>query len=203
MILIIDNYDSFTQNLVQYAGELNLPVIVRRNDSITIKDIQLISPTHIIISPGPGHPKDILNILDIIKNYAGRIPILGVCLGHQAIGYLYGCQITRLKVPMHGKLSRILHESNDIFQNIPNGFLATRYHSLIIDQHNTSNEIQVTAHATDGTIMACRHKKYKNLIGIQFHPESLWTEYGKDIINNFLSIHCINKQVINNYLHND
>lgn len=192
MILIIDNYDSFTQNLVQYTGELNLPVIVKRNDCITVNDIKLIKPTHIIISPGPGHPKEISSILEIIKMYAGTIPILGVCLGHQAIGYLYKCNITRLEKPMHGKLSTILHNYNYIFQNIPNTFVATRYHSLIIDKQNISSELQIIAQTQDGVIMACQHKKHKNLTGIQFHPESLWTEYGKTIIKNFLSIAIFN-----------
>ena len=192
MILIIDNYDSFTQNLVQYTGELDLPVIVKRNDCLTVNDIKIIKPTHIIISPGPGHPKEISNILEIIKIYAGIIPILGVCLGHQAIGYLYGCKITRLEKPMHGKLSEILHNDNYIFQNIPNTFMATRYHSLIIDKQNMSNKLQIIAQTQDGTIMACQHKKHQNLIGIQFHPESLWTEYGKTIIQNFLLINILN-----------
>ena len=192
MILIIDNYDSFTQNLVQYTGELDLPIIVKRNDSLTINDIKLIKPTHIIISPGPGHPKEISNILEIIKIYAGIIPILGVCLGHQAIGYLYGCTIKRLEKPMHGKLSKILHNHNYIFQNIPNTFIATRYHSLIIDTQNMSNELEIIAQTQDGIIMACQHKKHQNLIGIQFHPESLWTEYGKTIIQNFLLINIPN-----------
>jgi len=188
MILIIDNYDSFTQNLVQYTGELNLPVIVKRNDYITVNDIKLIKPTHIIISPGPGHPQEIPSILEIIKIYAGIIPILGVCLGHQAIGYLYGCNITRLEKPVHGKLSKILHNDNYIFQNIPNTFTATRYHSLVINKHNMSNELQIIAQTQDGIIMGCQHKQHQNLIGIQFHPESLWTEYGKTIIKNFLLI---------------
>lgn len=192
MILIIDNYDSFTQNLVQYTGELNLPVIVRRNDCITIKDIKTIKPTHIIISPGPGHPKEISSILEIIKIYAGIIPILGVCLGHQAIGYLYGCKITRLEKPMHGKLSKILHNHHYIFKNIPNAFMATRYHSLIIDKKNISNELKIIAQTQDEIIMACQHKQHQNLIGIQFHPESLWTEYGKTIIKNFLSLEILN-----------
>lgn len=192
MILIIDNYDSFTQNLVQYTGELDLPIIVRRNDCITINDIKLIRPTHIIISPGPGHPREIPNILEIIKKYAGIIPILGVCLGHQAIGYLYGYKVIRLEKPMHGKLSKILHNHDYIFKKIPNPFLATRYHSLIINQQNISNELEVIAKTEDKIIMACQHKQHTNLIGIQFHPESLWTEYGKTIIKNFLSIHSIN-----------
>ena len=188
MILIIDNYDSFTQNLVQYTGELDLPVIVKRNDCVTVCDIKLIKPTHIIISPGPGHPQEISSILEIIRIYAGIIPILGVCLGHQAIGYLYGCNITRLEQPVHGKLSKIFHNYNYIFQNIPNTFTATRYHSLVIDAKNMSNELQIIAQTHDGIMMACQHKQHKNLIGIQFHPESLWTEYGKTIIRNFLLI---------------
>ena len=186
MILIIDNYDSFTQNLVQYVGELNFSVEVRRNDNISINEIDKIQPTHIIISPGPGHPKDLPNILKIVQKYAAHIPILGVCLGHQIIGYLYNYNIKRLSKPIHGKLSKITHNNNTLFCKIPNNFTATRYHSLIIVDDNSSNDLEITAWTEEGIIMACQHKKYKKLQGIQFHPESLWTQYGKIIIHNFL-----------------
>lgn len=186
MIIIIDNYDSFTQNLVQYVGELDCSVEVIRNDMISSEEIDKLKPSHIIISPGPGHPKEIDNILKIIKHYAHKIPILGVCLGHQMIGYLYGAYIKRLNYPMHGKISEVLHTNNDIFDKLPNPLLATRYHSLIIDNINLPNDLEITAWTKDGTIMACKHKKYKKLRGIQFHPESLWTNEGKIIISNFI-----------------
>lgn len=186
MILIIDNYDSFTQNLVQYVGELKFTVEVRRNDNITIDEIKLMKPSHIIISPGPGHPKDLPNTLNIIKKYAQHIPILGVCLGHQLIGYLYGYTIGRLSHPIHGKLSTIIHSKTTLFDQIPNTFIATRYHSLIIENNNQLNALRITAWTEDGIIMACQHKQYTKLQGIQFHPESLWTNYGKTIIYNFL-----------------
>ena len=186
MILIIDNYDSFTQNLVQYVGELNYNIEVRRNDDINIDDIKKMQPSHIIISPGPGHPKDSQNILKIIKQYANNIPILGVCLGHQIIGYLYDYNIKKLSKPVHGKISEIKHNNTNLFNKIPNPFIATRYHSLIITNDNKSNNLEITAWTTDGIIMACKHKKYTKLQGIQFHPESLWTQYGKKIIQNFL-----------------
>jgi anthranilate synthase component 2 len=186
MILIIDNYDSFTQNLVQYVGELNFKVQVKRNDNININEIQSMQPSHIIISPGPGHPKDVNNILEIINKYAESIPILGVCLGHQIIGYLYGYNIKRLSKPVHGKLSQIQHNNTNLFYQIPSPFTATRYHSLIIDNNNQLNTLKVTAWTEDGIMMACQHEKYTKLQGIQFHPESLWTNHGKAIIRNFL-----------------
>lgn len=186
MILIIDNYDSFTQNLVQYVGQLGFDIIVVRNDHIDINYISTLEPSHIIISPGPGHPEDIDSVLNIITHYASTIPILGVCLGHQSIGYIYGGNIKQLQKPMHGKLSKIWHDSIDIFANLPNPFLATRYHSLVIDTDQLPDDIEITAWTNDGTIMACRHKKYSYLRGIQFHPESLWTQHGKNIIENFL-----------------
>lgn len=186
MILIIDNYDSFTQNLVQYVGALNFHVEVRRNDNISINDIQKMQPSHIIISPGPGHPQDGYHTIKIIQKYAKNIPILGVCLGHQIIGHLYGYNIVRLSKPIHGKLSKIIHCNNDLFESIPNPFTATRYHSLIIQNNNHLNTLEITAWTEDGLIMACQHKAYKKLKGIQFHPESLWTDYGQNIIRNFL-----------------
>nr|QCI09060.1 Anthranilate synthase component II [Inkyuleea mariana] len=186
MILIIDNYDSFTQNLVQYVGEYSSNMQVIRNDELSIKDISKIKPTHIILSPGPGHPNNTGISLELIKTYANRIPILGVCLGHQSIGYVYGAKIKQLKFPMHGKISEILHNQKDLFQGLTNPFFATRYHSLIIDNIEMPEDLEVTAWTKEGTIMACRHKKYQLLRGIQFHPESLWTYEGKKIIKNFL-----------------
>lgn len=187
MILIIDNYDSFTYNLVQYVGELGYKTKIARNDKISIKDIKNLQPSHIIISPGPGKPQESGISLDIISQLSRCIPILGVCLGHQSIGHIYGGQIKKLDIPMHGKTEAIYHDEQDIFTNIPNPFTATRYHSLIIDKHKLPEDIQITAQTKDGVIMACRHQKYPLIRGIQFHPESLWTENGKNIISNFLS----------------
>nr|YP_009298003.1 anthranilate synthase component 2 [Plocamium cartilagineum]AOM67941.1 anthranilate synthase component 2 [Plocamium cartilagineum] len=186
MILIIDNYDSFTQNLMQYVGELGFTVTVIRNDHISLKEIHVLKPSHIILSPGPGTPKDTGITLKLIKKYANIIPILGVCLGHQSIGYVYGAKIKQLKQPIHGKISHIMHNNEDLFKNLPNPFKGARYHSLIIEKSNCPDIIEVTAWTKDGTIMGCRHKKYLLLRGIQFHPESLWTNEGKLIIKNFL-----------------
>nr|YP_009745223.1 Anthranilate synthase component II [Halymenia maculata]QIG87233.1 Anthranilate synthase component II [Halymenia maculata] len=186
MILIVDNYDSFTQNLVQYVGELGLKIQTIRNDQISLHEIDLIEPTHIILSPGPGNPENTGISLALIKYYAGRIPILGVCLGHQSIGYVYGAKIKQLEHPVHGKISKILHNEKDIFNNMPNPILGTRYHSLIIDNKNIPDDLEITAWTEDGIVMGCRHKKYKLLRGIQFHPESLWTDEGKKIIKNFI-----------------
>ncbi len=186
MILIIDNYDSFTQNLAQYCGANKFKIKIIRNDEITIENIKQIQPTHIIISPGPGHPVDANFSMNIINNYAHKTPILGVCLGHQCIGHLYGATIKTLDTPMHGKISKIIHNNNDIFYNLPNPFNAARYHSLTISNKYLPKNLEITAWTNEGDIMACRHKKYKMLRGIQFHPESIWTEEGKKIIYNFL-----------------
>ena len=188
MILVIDNYDSFTQNLVQHIGQLGYDVLVYRNDNINISNLQLVNPTHIILSPGPGNPSNTGISLELIYNYASTIPILGVCLGHQSIGYAYGGCIKQLDQPIHGKLSEIWHNDIDIFNNMPNPFLATRYHSLVIDKANLPKDIEVTAWTKEGLIMACRHKKHLSLRGIQFHPESLWTQKGKVILENFLKL---------------
>nr|YP_009944526.1 Anthranilate synthase component II [Osmundea sinicola]QFR99820.1 Anthranilate synthase component II [Osmundea sinicola] len=186
MILIIDNYDSFTQNLYQYIGELDQKILVKRNDEISIKDIEIINPSHIILSPGPGEPRESGICINIIKQYSKQIPILGICLGHQSIGYTYGSLIKQLKKPLHGKLSNIVHNREDIFKNLPNPIKVSRYHSLVIDHQNISKDLEITAWTSNGTIMGCRHKIYKKLRGIQFHPESLWTEEGKQILANFL-----------------
>ncbi len=188
MITIIDNYDSFTYNLMQYVGELGHQVKIIRNDSINMQEITTISPSHIIISPGPGSPKEVSSSLDIISSFASQIPILGVCLGHQSIGYIYGGKIKKLQEPMHGKLSLIYHNEQELFNTIPNPFKATRYHSLIVDKHNLPEELEVTASTNEGVIMGCKHKKYTCLQGIQFHPESLWTEKGQNILQNFLTL---------------
>lgn len=189
MILVIDNYDSFTHNLVQYIGELGFKVTTARNDNISIDSIRDMHPTHIIISPGPGNPQESGISLDVIETYSSSIPILGVCLGHQSIGHIYGGNIIKLRRPMHGKISEIYHNGKDIFLGLPNPFLATRYHSLIVDSNDFPKELKITAQTKDGIIMACQHKQYPSVRGIQFHPESLWTENGKHIIKNFLSVH--------------
>nr|YP_010619209.1 Anthranilate synthase component II [Amplisiphonia pacifica]WAX03222.1 Anthranilate synthase component II [Amplisiphonia pacifica] len=186
MILIIDNYDSFTQNLAQYIGELGYKITIARNDELSIQDIHEINPTHIILSPGPGKPEESKVCLEIIHKYSQTIPILGICLGHQAIGYTYGGVIEKLSKPMHGKISLIINNQQDIFRNIDNPFKASRYHSLIISNTKLPKDLEITAMTSDGIIMGCRHKIYKKLRGIQFHPESLWTKEGKSILKSFL-----------------
>lgn len=186
MVLIIDNYDSFTQNLEQYVREMGYSTVIKRNDEIKINEIKNINPTHIIISPGPGKPDNSGICLSTIKEYSKTVPILGICLGHQAIGYVYGESIRKLHKPMHGKISTITTNQKDIFQEIKGPFKASRYHSLVIDNSYPLKELEVTAWTAEGTIMACRHKVYRQLRGIQFHPESLWTTEGKSILKNFL-----------------
>lgn len=186
MILIIDNYDSFTYNLAQYIGESGLKIKIIRNDKTSLKKIQELHPTHIIISPGPGDPKQSGISLDIIKHFSSSTPILGVCLGHQSIGHIYGGQIKKLIKPMHGKISQVYHNNQDIFEKLPNPFKATRYHSLIIDNIKFPSELNITAQTKEGIIMGCNHKKYPLVRGIQFHPESFWTPEGKIIIKNFI-----------------
>ncbi len=187
MIIIIDNYDSFTQNLSQYIGELGYELTIARNDEISIQDINILKPTHIILSPGPGKPEESKICLEIIKKYGDKIPILGICLGHQAIGYLYGGVIKKSNTPIHGKISTIITNEQDIFKNINKSFTGMRYHSLIIDHNNFPENLEITAWTLDGMVMGCQHKIYKTLRGIQFHPESLWTREGKLILKNFLS----------------
>nr|ARW68634.1 Anthranilate synthase component II [Palisada sp.] len=186
MILIIDNYDSFTQNLYQYVGELGRKTMIKRNDELSTKEIKNICPSHIILSPGPGKPEESGICIDIIRDYANQIPILGICLGHQGIGYTYGCKIKQLNKPVHGKTSKIIHNQEDIFQDLPNPLEVSRYHSLIIDNYNLPKDLEVTAWTSNGIIMGCRHKIHNKLRGIQFHPESLWTKEGKKILKNFL-----------------
>ena len=187
MVIIIDNYDSFTQNLVQQIGELKFNIKTFRNDEISLNEVIKINPTHILLSPGPGKPEDSKICLEIISSYADKVPILGICLGHQSIGYVYGTRIKQLKTPTHGKTSYVFHSQQGLFEKVNNPFKAARYHSLVIDDINTYNNLTTTAWTKDGLIMGCKHKKYKMLQGIQFHPESLWTESGKIIIKNFLS----------------
>lgn len=185
MILMIDNYDSFTYNLVQYLGELGEKLIVYRNDKITLNKIKKLKPTRIVISPGPKTPKEAGISNDIIKEFAGEIPILGVCLGHQCIGYVYGAKIVRAEKLMHGKTSLIYHDGKTIFKGIKNPFTATRYHSLIVKKETLPDCLEISAETKENEIMGIRHKKYK-VEGVQFHPESILTTVGKDILRNFL-----------------
>ncbi len=187
MIIIIDNYDSFTFNLVQYVGEFGHSIKTIRSNQACLNKLQDLNPSHIIISPGPGCPQEAEVSLRTIAHFASKIPILGVCLGHQSIGHVYGGTVKKLQRPMHGKISKIYHNKQAIFKNIPSPFNAARYHSLIIDKNSVPESLRVTAATEDGLVMAFQHIKYSNVQGVQFHPESLWTEYGKKIIENFLS----------------
>ena len=188
MILMIDNYDSFTYNLVQYFGELKADMRVYRNDALSIEQIKKMNPKRIVISPGPGRPEDAGVSVDIIKKLAGQLPILGVCLGHQAIGYACGGKIINAKRLMHGKTSMIKHNHKDLFKNIADPFEATRYHSLVIEQKTLPSCLEVTAWTEgDDEIMGVRHKELP-LWGVQFHPESILTKEGKHILKNFLDM---------------
>jgi anthranilate synthase/aminodeoxychorismate synthase-like glutamine amidotransferase len=185
MILVLDNYDSFTYNLVQYLGELGADLKVVRNDKITISDMILEKPRGLIVSPGPGRPENAGVSCEAIKFYAGRVPVLGVCLGHQCIGYQFGANIVESKELMHGKVSLIYHNGKTIFEGVDNPFEATRYHSLIIEPGSLPNQLDVIAHTEDSEIMAVKHKRYP-LWGVQFHPESILTPEGRRILRNFL-----------------
>jgi para-aminobenzoate synthetase component II len=187
MILVIDNYDSFTYNLVQYLGEMGEELKVCRNDKIDIPGIRKLSPSKIVISPGPGNPDQAGITLDVIKFFAGEIPILGVCLGHQAIGQAFGGKVVPAPYLMHGKTSEICHDNRTIFKGLPYRFKATRYHSLIVDRKTFPDCLEISATSTDGLIMGLRHRKAK-VEGVQFHPESILTNQGKALLNNFLGL---------------
>jgi anthranilate synthase/aminodeoxychorismate synthase-like glutamine amidotransferase len=186
MLLVIDNYDSFTYNLVQYLGELGEDVRVVRNDEVTVEEIQRMSPKRIVISPGPCTPNEAGISLDVVTRLAGKIPILGVCLGHQAIGQAFGGQVIRAKEVVHGKTSRIFHDEKGLFAGLPNPFEATRYHSLIVARDGLPDCLEVTAKTWDDEIMGLRHKTLP-VAGVQFHPESFLTTSGKDLLRNFIS----------------
>jgi anthranilate synthase/aminodeoxychorismate synthase-like glutamine amidotransferase len=190
VVFILDNYDSFTYNLVQYFGELGAVVEVRRNDQISIAEVENLSPQRIVISPGPCTPQDAGISIDLIRHFAGKIPILGVCLGHQAIGAAFGGKVVRAPHLMHGKTSSVTHDGKTIFSGLPTPMTATRYHSLIVEAGDLPAELEVSAWTTekDGsrTIMGLRHKKFA-VEGVQFHPESVLTEAGKKLVGNFLS----------------
>lgn len=192
MILMIDNYDSFTYNLVQYLGEMGEDLQVYRNDKITIEEIERLNPDSIVISPGPCTPKEAGISIGVVKLFSGKIPILGVCLGHQSIGHAFGGKIIRADRLMHGKTSMIYHDGKTIFQGLPNPFEATRYHSLIIERSSLPPCLEITAETDLGEIMGVRHKEYL-VEGVQFHPESILTQYGKDLLRNFLALSRVRK----------
>ncbi|MBC8214747.1 MAG: aminodeoxychorismate/anthranilate synthase component II [Candidatus Marinimicrobia bacterium] len=187
MILIIDNYDSFTYNLVQYIGSLKPSIMVVKNDKISIDEIRNISPEKIVISPGPGIPENAGISIDIVKEFASKIPIMGICLGHQAIVIAYGGNIINADEVVHGKTSRIIHFNSKLFEDIPKEFEATRYHSLVASESTFPDDLKITAKSTNEIIMACEHKIYP-VYGVQFHPESILTEHGMKIIENFLNL---------------
>ncbi len=192
MLLMIDNYDSFTYNLVQYFGELGEEILVYRNDKISIAEIEALSPERIVVSPGPCTPNEAGLSLELMEHFKGKLPLLGVCLGHQSIGQAFGGRIVHAKEIMHGKTSEIYHNNNDVFAGLDNPFTATRYHSLVIEQETLPDCLEVTAwtQTEDGEvdeIMGVRHKEYA-ISGVQFHPESILTSYGHELLKNFLEI---------------
>ncbi|MEJ2111911.1 MAG: aminodeoxychorismate/anthranilate synthase component II, partial [Acidobacteriota bacterium] len=186
MILVIDNYDSFTFNLVQYLGEMGQELKVCRNDEISVEEIEAIGPDSIVISPGPGRPEDSGIIIDAIRKFAGKIPILGVCLGHQAIGAAFGGRVVSAPTIMHGKTSDVHHDGRTIFKDLPNPFRATRYHSLVVEPESVPEELERTARTDDGVIMGLRHRRC-NIEGVQFHPDSILTDTGKKLLSNFVN----------------
>ena len=191
MVFVLDNYDSFTYNLVQYLGELGAKVEVRRNDQVTIHEIEDLQPEQIVVSPGPCSPHEAGISIDLLKHFAGKVPLLGVCLGHQSIGAAFGGKVIRAPHLMHGKTSEIQHDGKTIFKSLPSPMTATRYHSLIVEEKSLPEDLEVSAYATerDGTktIMGLRHKKHP-VEGVQFHPESVLTGEGKKLVANFLKI---------------
>jgi len=187
MILLLDNYDSFTFNLAQYLGQMGQRLEVRRNDRITLDEIEKMVPERILISPGPCTPQEAGISIPLIQRFARKIPILGVCLGHQAIGAAFGGHVVRAHKLMHGKTSRIKHDGKTIFHGLPKNFVATRYHSLIVERKSLPRELEISAETDDGTIMGLRHRKLR-VEGVQFHPESVLTESGFKLLQNFLSI---------------
>jgi para-aminobenzoate synthetase component II len=186
MILIVDNYDSFTYNLVQYVGELGATPRVVRNDEISLEEIAIMAPSHIIVSPGPGTPDKAGISVDLIRSFARSTPILGVCLGHQAIGEAFGGKVIRAPYLMHGKTSEICHDGNTIFEGLPYRFEATRYHSLVVERDSLPAELEVSATTPDGVVMGIRHRQHPACEGVQFHPESIMTTHGKQLLENFL-----------------
>jgi anthranilate synthase component 2 len=184
-VLVIDNYDSFVYNLVQYLGELGADPIVHRHDALTLDEISALDPDAILVSPGPGTPDDAGLSNDVIRSFAGRRPVLGVCLGHQCMGQVFGGQVVRAPQVMHGKTSIIHHDGRGVFEGLPNPFEATRYHSLIVDRASVPAELEITAETDDGIVMGLRHREHA-VEGVQFHPESILTASGHDLLRNFL-----------------
>ncbi len=187
MILLLDNYDSFTYNLAQYLGEMGEKVVVKRNDRISLDEIEETAPDRIVISPGPCTPREAGISVPLVQRFAGKIPILGVCLGHQAIGDAFGGRVIRAPKIMHGKTSEIQHDGKTIFRKLPQRFTATRYHSLIVERKSLPRELEISAETDDGTIMGLRHRKFQ-VEGVQFHPESVLTEVGMRLLRNFLAL---------------
>lgn len=188
MLLVIDNYDSFTYNLVQYLGELGAEMQVRRNDEVTVEEIENdLKPERILISPGPGNPDEAGVSLKVLEKFSERLPILGVCLGHQAIGQFFGGKVVRAPVPVHGKYVEVCHDGAGVFTKLPYRFKAARYHSLIVEREGLPADLEVSATSPDGLIMGLRHKKLK-VEGVQFHPESILTSEGKKLLQNFLNL---------------
>lgn len=187
MVFVLDNYDSFTYNLVQYMGELGAEMTVRRNDEMSVDEVEALKPSRILISPGPCTPQDAGISIDIVRHFAGKVPVLGVCLGHQAIGAAFGGNVVRASQLMHGKTSEVTHDGRTIFNGLRNPMTCTRYHSLIVSEKGLPDELEVTARTADGTIMGLRHKQHP-VEGVQFHPESVLTQDGKHLIRNFLEL---------------
>ncbi|MFT8730374.1 MAG: aminodeoxychorismate/anthranilate synthase component II [Acetobacter fabarum] len=186
MILLIDNYDSFTFNLVHYLGELGEECDVRRNDTLSVAEAMALAPDAIVLSPGPCSPNEAGICCDLIAAAAGKIPVFGVCLGHQSIGQVFGAQVVRSPTPMHGKISPVFHSGTDVFEGLPNPFNATRYHSLTLEPSSIPDDLEVTAWTADGVVMGVRHKQHP-ISGVQFHPESIASEHGHDLLRNFLT----------------
>src|SRR3984885_589401 len=187
MILLLDNYDSFTYNLAQYLGQMGQKLEIRRNDQVTLEEIQILRPERIVISPGPCTPNEAGISVPLIQRFAGEIPILGVCLGHQSIGAAFGGRVIRAQKIMHGKTSEIQHDGKTIFRDLPQQFVATRYHSLIVERKSLPSTLEISAETSDGTIMGLRHRKFR-VEGVQFHPESILTGAGFRLLENFLDI---------------
>jgi len=186
MIVMIDNYDSFTYNLVQYLGELGAEVLVFRNDEVSAEKVESLRPSHVVLSPGPCTPNEAGITLGLIERLAGRVPLLGVCLGHQAIGQAFGGRVVRAQKVMHGKTSRIRHDERGVFREVANDFVATRYHSLVVERSSLPPCLEVTAESEDGEIMGLRHRD-EAVEGVQFHPEALLTQHGHKMLQNFLT----------------
>jgi len=188
MVFLLDNYDSFTYNLVQYFGELGAEIVVRRNDRVTIEEIAALGPRQIVISPGPGRPEQAGLTTEVIRAFGPHIPVLGVCLGHQAIGYVYGAAVIRARTPMHGKTSVVEHDGRGLFDGLGEPFVASRYHSLIVSEETLPADLEVSARTRDdGTIMGLRHRRFP-VHGVQFHPESVLTDEGRRMLRNFLEL---------------